>query len=412
MKKIIMSILVCLSFITQASVYFPVEADYLGTHTDVNFKREERLKNNEENYKKHKEFMDKIIGYWRNNGQAIIIGKDKDGYYMYNIRHVCDNQFDMTSVEKEYKKLGDYKGGIEIINKLDKNSEKYKKIDWLRDAHKYGYLMFIQRVPNRLWFDGKKFSYYKMYDIKKKGELSKTIEFWLTLNEKGELTYLPMKWKGITLEEWYNLDKNYRYWENTSINEIDKNEEDGAYVTYKDGKFVTIALRNFYGTNEERDRIAKNAKMKKLDKPNYTGEIFVPYTKEEYRNMRIYSIKEKLKKEYDLLELDKDRVTVSYSKEKLMYEPMRKMTEDEINIWNSYEEYKKPSEKESLDFSKRIKVTTNYGFYDTGEFEILKSREQIELDSIRSKALNIDIEKNTIELRNKICEINKVEKLD
>ena len=213
------------------------EEQFIGKNNDKNFKREERLKNNEENYKKHKKFMDSIIGYWRNNGQMLIIGKDKDGYYMKNVKHGDDVMYDQTTVYKEFPKtMQEENMTTEKIDEQEKKQEKLKKIDVLKDNVKY--ILYEQKDPMRLWFDGDKFAIYTTYantkDKNYDGFRAVFSSAWLTIKD-GKLAYIPNSWKPMDTESFFEMDKTYKDDKNMPIDQVDtsRNEKNRHGITIK-----------------------------------------------------------------------------------------------------------------------------------------------------------------------------------
>lgn len=400
MKKILMLILLSINFITFSRTYdawkdLP-EEQFIGKNNDKNFKREERLKNNEENYKKHKKFMDSIIGYWRNNGQMLIIGKDKDGYYMKNVKHGDDVMYDQTTVYKEFPKtMQEENMTTEKIDEQEKKQEKLKKLDVLKDNVKY--ILYEQKDPMRLWFDGDKFAIYTTYANTKyknyDGFRAVFSSAWLTIKD-GKLAYIPNSWKPMDTESVFEMNEYYKTLKNTPIEKIDntKNEKEkyGITIKCKNGICRFGGYSSCEGILPEleiqfRKQMEKQYNDTKHENSNFTGEIFKPYTKEQTKIYYMFCSQRQLLKDYITYELNKEHKDVKYYINMyLMYEPMRKMTKDEIDIYSSIPQYKTPeNEKIAKDLSKKYKVITNKAFRFQGDIQRYGMYQQIEIDRLR-----------------------------
>lgn len=400
MKKILMLILLSMNFITFSRTYdawmdLP-EEQFIGKNNDKNFKREERLKNNEENYKKHKKFMDSIIGYWRNNGQMLIIGKDKDGYYMKNVKHGDDVMYDQTTVYKEFPKtMQEENMTAEKIDEQEKKQEKLKKLDILKDNVKY--ILYEQKDPMRLWFDGDKFAIYTTYaNTKNKnydGFRAVFSSAWLTIKD-GKLAYIPNSWKPMDTESFFEMDEYYKTIKNTPIEKIDdtKNEKEryGITIKCKNGICRFGGYSSCEGILPEleiqfRKQMEKQYNDTKHENSNFTGEIFKPYTKEQTKIYYMFCSQRQLLKDYINYELNKEHKNVKYYINMyLMYEPMRRMTKEEIDIYSSIPQYKTPeNEKIAKDLSKKYKVITNKAFRFQGDIQRYGMYQQIEIDRLR-----------------------------
>jgi|GEM_PF-3281680 hypothetical protein len=400
MKKILMLILLSMNFITFSRTYdawkdLP-EEQFIGKNNDKNFKREERLKNNEENYKKHKKFMDSIIGYWRNNGQMLIIGKDKDGYYMKNVKHGDDVMYDQTTVYKEFPKtMQEENMTTKEIDEQEKKQEKLKKLDVLKDNVKY--ILYEQKDPMRLWFDGDKFAIYTTYantkDKNYDGFRAVFSSAWLTIKD-GKLAYIPNSWKPMDTESFFEMDEYYKTIKNTPIEKIDdtKNEKEryGITIKCKNGICRFGGYSSCEGILPEleiqfRKQMEKQYNDTKHENSNFTGEIFKPYTKEQTKIYYMFCSQRQLLKDYINYELNKEHKDVKYYINMyLMYEPMRKMTKEEIDIYSSIPLYKTPeNEKIAKDLSKKYKVITNKAFRFQGDIQRYGMYQQIEIDRLR-----------------------------
>lgn len=372
------------------------EEQFIGKNNDKNFKREERLKNNEENYKKHKKFMDSIIGYWRNNGQMLIIGKDKDGYYMKNVKHGDDVMYDQTTVYKEFPKtMQEENMTTEKIDEQEKKQEKLKKIDVLKDNVKY--ILYEQKDPMRLWFDGDKFAIYTTYantkDKNYDGFRAVFSSAWLTIKD-GKLAYIPNSWKPMDTESFFEMDKTYKDDKNMPIDQVDtsRNEKNrhGITIKCKNGNCRFGGYITCEGVLPEleiqfRKQMEKQYNNTKHENPNFTGEIFKPYTKEQTKIYNMFVMQRILLKDYISYELNKEHKDVKYYINMyLMYEPMRRMTKEEIDIYSSIPQYKTPeNEKIAKDLSKKYKVITNKAFRFQGDIQRYGMYQQIEIDRLR-----------------------------
>lgn len=400
MKKVLMLILLSMNFITFSRTYdawknLP-EEQFIGKNNDKNFKREERLKNNEKNYKKHKKFMDSIVGYWRNNGQMLIIGKDEDGYYMKNIKHGDDVMYDQTTVYKEFPRtIQEENMTSEKIDEQEKKQEKLKKLDVLKDNVKY--ILYEQKDPMRLWFDGDKFAIYTTYantkDKNYDGFRAVFSSAWLTIKD-GKLAYIPNSWKPMDTESFFEMNEDYKTIKNTPIEKIDdsrnEKEKQGITLYYKNGicystGYITAEGMTSNLEKEFRENISKKYKHTKHENPNFNGEVFIPYNKEQTKIHLMFILQKPILKDYINYELNKEHKDVKYYINMyLMYEPMKKMTQEEIDIYNSIPLYKTlESKKIAKDLSKKYKVITNKAFRFQGDIQRYGMYQQIEIDRLR-----------------------------